>query len=356
MTPPGQPLPPPNWQSQPPPVYFPPPVYYPPPARGGFARAIFTTLAVSILGFSLTLNLYLLVMSGLFSAGDTAGIAKEVIRTGGTDVVAVIPVEGIITGQSADDLEKLLRHVKDDPSVKAVVLEIDSPGGEVTASDEMYQRLLAFKEETKLPLIVSMQGLAASGGYYVACAGDHIIAQRTTTTGSIGVYMGGLNISKLMEKYGVEDTSVVSSGSKYKLAGSPYREFTDEMKQYVQTHVDDDLELFKSVVAAGRNLKREVVDTVATGEIFSGTQAAKLKLVDQIGFMDDAIALAESRAGVSGARVVRFKPEVTFWDALAGSGQASVVETTVGQTTVKADKRLVNDLLSPRPMFLYRGH
>ncbi len=355
MTPTGQPLPPPNWQSQPPPVYMPPPVVYPPPNRGWFARAILTTLAVSIFGFSITLNIYLLIVSGLFSASESDGVAQQVLREGSKDIVAVIPVEGVITSQSADMVEKLLQRVMDEADVKALIVEIDSPGGEVTASDEIYQRLVAFKEQTNLPLIVSMQGMAASGGYYVACAGDHIVAQRTTVTGSIGVYMGGINISKLMEKYGIEDTTVVSSGSDYKLAGSATREFTDQMKQYVQSHVDDDLELFKSVIVTGRNLKPEVVDAVASGEIFSGTDALKLKLIDQVGLMDDAIAAAETRAGTSGARVVKYHPEVTFWDALAGSSQTSVLETQVGQTTVKVDRKLMNDVLSPRPMFLYRG-
>lgn len=350
-------LPPPNWQNQPAGGYLPQPIFYPVPPSGsgwGFTKAIFTTLAVSILGFSLTLNVYLLAVSGLWGGSDSAGVVEEVIRSGTTDVVAIIPVEGLITGTSADDLEKILTTLRSNPHIKAVVLEIDSPGGEVTASDEMYQRLVAFKQQTGLPLIVSMKGLAASGGYYIACAGDYLLAQRTTTTGSIGVMWGSINVSKLMEKYGVEDTTIVSSGSKYKLAGSPTREFTPEMRQYIQNFVDDHLSLFKSVIVSGRNLKPESVDQLANGQIFSGIEAIKLKLIDQIGFLEDAIAVAEARAGISGAKVVKYQKQIPFWEALTGTAQSNRIEMSIGPARVGIDQDVLNRFLSPRPMFLFQ--
>lgn len=348
-------LPPPNWQNQPTGGYFPQPIVYPVPQSGsgwGFTKAIFTTLAVSIFGFSLTLNIYLLAVSGLWGASDSPGVIGEVVRSGTTDVVAIIPVEGIITGRSAEDLEKILRQIRSDTHVKAIILEIDSPGGEVTASDEIYQRLVAFKQQTGLPLIVSMKGLAASGGYYIACAGDYLLAQRTTTTGSIGVMWGSINVSKLMEKYGVEDTTVVSSGSKYKLAGSPTQEFTPDMRQYIQSFVDDHLALFKSVIVSGRNLTPQAVDQLANGQIFNGTEAVKLKLIDQIGFLDDAIAFAEARAGIKDAKVVRYRKQLPFWEALVGTAQSNRVEMQLGPARIKVDQELLNRMLSPRPMFL----
>lgn len=352
-------LPPPNWQNQPTGGSIPQPIFYPVPQSSsgwGFTRAIFTTLAVSIFGFSLTLNVYLLMVSGLWGSSKSPGVVSEIVRSGTTDVVALIPVEGIITGRSAEDLEKVLTQIRSNADVRAVVLEIDSPGGEVTASDEMYQRLVAFKKQTQLPLIVSMKGLAASGGYYIACAGDYLLAQRTTTTGSIGVMWGSINVSRLMEKYGVEDTTVVSSGSKYKLAGSPTREFTPEMRQYIQKFVDEHLSLFKSVIVSGRNLTPETVDELANGQIFSGTEAIQLKLIDQIGFLDDAIALAEARAGISGAKVIRYRKQVPFWEALTQTAQSNRVEVQVGPARVKMDRDLLEQMLSPRPMYLLQPY
>ncbi len=355
------PFPPPG---QMPPVYFPPPMYYPPPReRGGFARAIFTTLAVSILGFSITLNIYLLIAQGLFSGGDGTGIKKETLTKGNAQsVIAVVPLEGVIWGSAAEDVDALLDAVEADPAVKAVVLHVDSPGGEVTASDEIYNRLLRFKKEKNVPLIVSMRSMAASGGYYVACAGDRIVAQRTTDTGSIGVYLGSLNISKFMEKYGIEDKTVTASGNDFKLVGSPYQPMTKEQEAYLQQRANADMETFKSVIMAGRKLDRASVDRVSTGEVFKGPDAQKLKLVDDIGFLDDAIQIASSTAGVSGAQVVRYSHETSFWDALSGKGQqgrhgrtAGMLQAEVGDVKLSVDPRQLSELLRPRPMFMYRG-
>jgi len=357
-------LPPPYPQpGQMPPVYFPPPMFYPPPPRerGGFARAIFTTLAVSILGFSITLNIYLLIAQGLFSGESGTGIKKETLTSGDIQtVIAVVPVEGVIWGASADDLDKLLDEIEADPAVKAVVLEIDSPGGEVTASDEMYNRLLRFKAEKKIPVITSMQGYAASGGYYIACATDQIVAQSTTSTGSIGVLWGGINVAELMNKYGVKEDFTVSTGSTLKTAGSPYHVPTPDELAYRQKLVDAHMALFKSVVATGRKLDQASVDRLATGQIFLGPDAKSLKLVDDVGFLDDAVRIASKKAGLSGAQVVRYTREVSFWESLAGQGQSrasrsNLVQAEVGNMKVSIDPHVLSDLLSPRPMFLCRG-
>ncbi len=354
--PPGFPPP----QQPMPPVYFPNPMFYPPPQRerGGFARAIFTTLAVTILGFSITLNIYLLIAQGLFSSDTGETVASQVVTAGNAQsIIAIVQVEGIIMGQAADDLDHVLTYIENASGVKALVLEIDSPGGEVSASDEMYSRLTAFKAQTGIPIIVSMQGVAASGGYYIACAGDQIVAQRATVTGSVGVYWGGLNFSELMKKYGVEDNTIVSTGSNLKLAGAPTRELSQEQRAYMQERVDADLQLFKSVIVLGRGMPAASVDQIATGATFSGEEAKQLKLVDDVGYLNDAIAIAGKKAGINGAQVVRYTRQRSFWDALAGTqgSDANLVETKIGQTSVKIDKQLASELLSPRPMFLYRG-
>lgn len=366
MTSPNPPTPPPPHPAQLPPVYFPPPGAYPMPMPmpmpmprqgGGFARAIFTTLAVTVLGFSLTLNLYLLVMSGLFGGGSEDAVTRKVLVEGdATKIVAVVPVKGVIYDDTVEEIRVILDNVRKDKNVKAIVLEVDSPGGTVTASDEIYNKLLTLKQDKGVPLVVSMQGLAASGGYYIACAGDQIIAQPHTLTGSIGVRWGGLNVAKLLKAYGVEDNTMTSTEAKYKLAGSPYREDTPESSAYRQSMLDAQHAMFKQLVATSRKLDAKGANAVANGKIFLGTEALQLKLVDSVGYLNDAVAAAESLAKISGAQVERVEKQVGLIEALAGKSSPSTVQMQIGEASFGVDKRAIEHLLAPRPMFLLGGN
>lgn len=348
---PGPALPPPM-----PPVYFPPPAFYPPAPRGGFARALFTAMAVSVLGFSLTLNVYLLLASGVLGGGP---VRKTVVRAGDTNAtIAVLPLSGVITDEKAAELNQILGEIESDPTVKAVVLEVNSPGGAVTASDQIYARLLRLRKNRKWPVVVSMGALATSGGYYVACAGDRIVAQRTTWTGNIGVLLPRYNVSKLAEQYGVEDTTIESSGSDFKDAGSPFKPDTPEQRAYFQNLADDAFAIFKSVVGTGRSLDAAAVDRVASGKVFSGADALDLKLVDVVGYLDDAIDLAVTQAGLSGKpQVWRFERNVGLFESLGRSSAqaASRVGLNVSGTNLSIDRAVIDDLLTPRPMYLWRG-
>ena len=363
MTQPG-PLPPPvpNFGPTPyPPAGFFPPAYYPPPRQGGgFARAVFNTLAVSVLGFSLSLNVYLLIASGLFGGGGH-GVTKTTVRAGDAkNVVAVVPIVGAINANTVEDVNKTLGEVESDANVKAVVLEVNSPGGEVTASDQIYARIKRFRKEKGLPVVVSMGALATSGGYYVACAADQIVAQRTTWTGNIGVLFPRYNVAELAARYGVKDSTLKSTGATFKDAGSPLKEETPEERAYWQHLLDTAFDEFKGVVAAGRNLSPDVVDRIANGQVYNGPDALKLKLVDAIGYEDDAIDLAATKAGLaaSGPQAVRYDRTHGFLESIGGgSGQfhGGAVDLNVGGATVSVDRAFLSDLMNPRAMYLWQG-
>lgn len=350
------PPPPPPPSSTGPTVFFPPPSLYPPPQRGGFARAIFTGLAVSILGLSISLNLYFLVYSGLLSGEP---LRKSVIRSGNIQqTIAVVPLQGVIDDQKAAELNDLLGEVENDPTVRAIVLEVDSPGGGVTASDQIYDRLIRLRSEKKIPVVVSMGALATSGGYYIACAADQIVAQRTTWTGNIGVLLPRYNFSKLANQYGVEDTTIKSTGADFKDAGSPFKPDTPEQTAYFQKLADDAFGVFKGVVGKGRSLDADTVARIANGKVYNGTDALNLKLVDAIGYLDDAIDLAAQKANLGTAKpqAVRFEKKVGLFEALGrSSAQSSKLTLPVGGPGVSIDRSVIDQVLTPRPLYLWRG-
>ncbi|MGO8761597.1 MAG: signal peptide peptidase SppA [Desulfobaccales bacterium] len=199
--------------------------------------------------------------------------------------------------------EELDKAAKDD-RIKAVVLKINSPGGTVSAADVILHELKAFKAATGVPVVVCLQGMAASGGYYVAQAGDTIIAYPTCITGSIGVIAMKFNLKGLMDKVGV-DEDVVKSG-KWKDFWSPFRPATPQEKEMMQQVIDDFYRNFVDVVAQGRHLSLKKTREVADGRIFTASQARDLGLVDQLGYLDDALELARVKAGLDGPRVVTY--------------------------------------------------
>ncbi|MBC7783806.1 MAG: signal peptide peptidase SppA [Burkholderiales bacterium] len=350
-----------QYPQQYPPVFFPPPMYYPPqPSRGGgggFARAIFTTLAVSILGFSITLNIYLLIAQGFFS-GSAGSVGRTVITDGDTaTMIAVVPVHGAIRDKTATHFREILKELEADASLKAIVIDMNSPGGTVTASDDIYEQILDFKRNRGIPIFVAISELGTSGGYYVSCAADQVFAQRTTWTGNIGVLIPRINLAKLGEKYGIEDQTVTSTGATFKNAGSPLKSDTPEQTAYWQGLTDEAFAVFKSVVMTGRKLDQATVDRIANGKVYTGNEALKLKLVDSIGNLEDAVGAAAARAGVSRPHVVRLERHLSFMEALSGEekSESALGSIRVGNTEVKLDQRLLDNIISPRPLYLWSG-
>jgi protease-4 len=207
-------------------------------------------------------------------------------------------------------------------SVKAIVVRIDSPGGGVVPSQEIYEALLSAKGEGK-KIVASMGSVAASGGYYVAAAADKIVANPGTLTGSIGVKMEFASIEKLLEKIGVK--GIVVKAGDYKDIGSPYRDMTPQERRLLQNVIDDVHNQFIEAVAKGRSLSVADVRAIADGRIFTGRQAQELKLVDRIGDLTASIDLAGELAGIKGKpRVISRSDKVRFLDYLKEESAAWV--------------------------------
>jgi len=212
------------------------------------------------------------------------------------DRVALIRVEGVILDSQATITD--LKRFAENPYVKAVVLRIDSPGGGVVPSQEIFDAVQRVRNKNNKAVVASMGTVAASGGYYIAAATDRIIANPGTLTGSIGVIMETANVEGLLKKIGVEGI-VVKSG-KFKDIGSPLRKMTDEEQALLQSVMDDVHKQFIDAVAEGRAMEVDAVQALADGRIFTGRQAKEAKLIDELGNLDDAIQLAADIAGIEG--------------------------------------------------------
>lgn len=231
----------------------------------------------------------------------------------GGERVAVVRIEGVIV-DSRDAIEEL-RKFRENPSVKAIVLRIDSPGGGVVASQEIHAEVLKARTEGKVKVVTSMGNLAASGGYYIAAATDKIVANPGTLTGSIGVIMELANVQGLLEKVGVQ--SVVIKSGKHKDLASPFRTMSAEDRAILQVVLDDVHDQFIQAVAAGRALKVDQVRGLADGRVFTGRQARTAKLVDELGDLQDAIKLAGKMGGIAGEpRVVETRKRFSLRDLL----------------------------------------
>ncbi len=197
--------------------------------------------------------------------------------------------------RGSDSIVKKLKDLGDNKAVKAVILRINTPGGSVAAVQEIYTEILKIREKGK-KVVASMGDVAASGGYYIACAADKIIANPGTLTGSIGVIMMIENVEMLFTKIGIE-TNVIKSGQ-YKDIGSFARKMTEEEKEILQGIIDNAYGQFVSAIAGGRDMDRDEVISLADGRIFTGEQAKENGLIDELGNKEDAIKLAAQLAGI----------------------------------------------------------
>jgi protease IV len=272
-----------------------------------------------------------------FHSGSAAASSK----------IAVIRLEGLIAdgeGYTGQQIEA----VRNDPDVKAIVLRVDSPGGTVSASEQLYHRLKKLRDERQLPVVVSMGGVAASGGYYVAMAaspgGDTIFGEPSGIIGSIGVVIPHYSLDKLMARFEVADDSVTSHP--LKTLGSPTKPMAPEERKILQELVDQMFAQFKDVVRAGRPAlgAEGALEPLATGEVFLAPRAQALGLIDKVGYLEDAIARASALAGLdpSAVRVVEY--EAPFQLGI----ELPFVESPDWT-------RLLGELNTPRGYFLYGG-
>jgi protease-4 len=384
---PQPPTPPP---SEPPPLVI--PVRYappPPPRPSGGPGAAVRAFLVIVLALSLGLNLLFLmvIFSGLGNLGDEAGSTHITERfysgdTKSANKIAIMKVDGVIVEGVIGFAVKEIEAAASDPNVKAVVLRIDSPGGSVTASDDLHRRLRQLakgdhphqKPENKgKPIVVSMGALAASGGYYIAMPGEYLFAEPSTTTGSIGVYVALPTIEGFAKEHGI-GINVMKAGD-LKYSGSMFKVMTPQERHMWQTMVDRGFAQFLEVVEEGRpKLKDKLTEVVireeigpdgnvipkdakvedgkppqvqeyirrrADGGIWTASEALKYGLIDAIGYQDDAVQKAKSLAGLDTAKVVIYEQPSGLVNRLLGAqSQAPKTQLDPARLAAAATPRL----------------
>ena len=267
--------------------------------------AIFVLFLLSILGF-LSVGII-----SLFAGVDVESLSGN---------VALIPIKGVIVGSddsdflfetvtSSTDAVELIEKAGNNPNIKAIILEINSPGGSAVASEEIANAVSKINKTT----VAWIREAGASGAYWIASAADHIVANRVSITGSIGVIASYLEFPGLLEEYNVTYQRLVSG--KYKDIGSPFREMTSEEKEIFQQNLDSIRDYFVSEVAKNRNLNKKDVDKIANGLFYLGIQAKELGLVDELGSKDEAIAYIEGKEKIK-AEIVEYKKEEGLLDIL----------------------------------------
>lgn len=272
--------------------------------RWGYA--IFVLLLLSIFGF---------IAVGIISL--FVGIDVESLSGN----VALIPIEDVIVGSGSSesifesatistDVVELIEKANRNPNIRAIILEINSPGGSAVASEEIANAV----KKTNKTTVAWVREVGASGAYWIASASDYIVANRASITGSIGVIASYLEFPGLLERYNVSYQRLVSG--KYKDMGTPFRELTEEEKIIFQQTLDTIRDYFVSEVAKNRNLNRKEVDKMANGLFYLGVQAKELGLVDELGGKDEVIGYIEKKEGIK-AEVVEYKKEKTLFDVLS---------------------------------------
>ncbi|MFC1652273.1 signal peptide peptidase SppA [Planctomycetota bacterium] len=304
--------------------------------------------------FSIMGNLFLLVLlmgsvALIAAGGQQGGYHEKLVQAGsGSDKIVVIALEGVIDSAQSERFAMQLRAVRKDRDVRGLIVRVNSPGGGVSASDEIYHQIRTFREEEGLPVVAFMQSIAASGGYYASVACDKIVAQPTTITGSIGVIMAHLVLEELLkEKLGILPV-VIKSGPK-KDWPSSFKTPTKEQLDYLSDKlVMPAYNRFVDVVADGRQevLTRPDVVRLADGAIYNATEAHAEKLIDNIGYMRDAIDLVESLAGIMDAEVVEYREIFSFFDLLA----------TQSRSAFKIDRNALQKWATPELMYLWRPY
>jgi protease-4 len=278
--------------------------------------------------------------------------------------IAVLYVSGlIVSGRStydvvngptagSDTVVEQLQRIRDDDAVRAIVLRVDSPGGSSVASDVIWRELMITRDaQPSRPLVVSMSDLAASGGYYVSMPGHVIVAQPATLTGSIGIYGGKFVLAGTMEKLGVT-TETVASGRNAGI-DSPFAPFTPEQRGKLMDYMEDFYAGFVQKAATSRRMRPEAIDAVAQGRVWTGRQAQERGLVDALGGLDRAVAIAKERAGIAAdedVELVTYPPRRTFYEALADRFQSSS-GLVWGQLIGRAEMRALAALTAPVRVF-----
>ncbi|HIP93151.1 MAG TPA: signal peptide peptidase SppA [Desulfurobacteriaceae bacterium] len=247
-------------------------------------------------------GIYLFILGSLFSGYFQSNLTN--LKPHGY-IIAKIKFEGLITDFSAKDLIEKLKKAESYNQTKAILLEINSPGGAIGPTQEIYYELLHIKKKKHIPIVVYLKSIAASGGYYISLPADKIVSLPGTITGSIGVYTQWTYLGKLLDKLGIE-TKIIKAG-KYKDIFNPFSKPTSEKIQIINQTVQDFYNQFLEAVSKHRNIPLEKVKTLAEGRIYTGNQAQKLGLVDYVGDYYFAVNLAKKLSNATNAKVFEIK-------------------------------------------------
>lgn len=339
----------------------------PPRTHGPGTFTAFMVLGI-LLGASLLINMIIVLGLGFSIAAAAGGAANTPVAFTENTItpgdrknkIAVVALDGVINGETRDRFNAMVDQAVGDSNVKALVIEINSPGGEVTPSDEMYDKLMDVKRDKRIPIVISMSSLSASGGYYVACAGDEIFAQRTTLTGSIGVLFSRFDLTGMGEKYGVKDGTIVSDGATFKDAGSMFKPLTPEHEAYFKSILNDAFTTFKDVVKTSRGSAiqkaNKTIDEIANGKIYSADQALTLGLVDSIGYLDSATASAAKRAGITNPCIVRIDRVPTFFETLGAQSRAAPLgRVSTKDMSLSIESDILHEISTPKLLYQWSG-
>jgi protease-4 len=305
-----------------------------------------------LLGLSVFANIvFFLMIIGLtaivFTGQADVMTEKVLIEGPRTQKIAVIRLEGVIDSDSAEGVTEQIKHARRDQHVRALILSVDSPGGTISGSDRIHNEIVKYRNEKSKPVVGFMHGLAASGGYYVSVATDEIVAEPTAITGSIGVIMGYLVLEDLLEgKLGIEPV-IIKSGRRKDWPSSFHKPSEEELQYFEQRIITPAFTRFKNIVADGRSeLSIEDVNRLADGSIFSTPEALSEKLIDEIGYFDDAVSRAKELAGIDEAQVVEYRRPFAL-AGLFGSQTKGIF---------KLDKNTIYELSTPQVMYLWSIH
>jgi protease-4 len=294
---------------------------------------------------NIILFLMLIGVLALFATGQRGVFTEEVIQAGPrTTKIAVIKVQGMIDNERAGDVYRQLKRARGDKHVKGLIIRVNSPGGTISGSDQIYNEILKYRRETDQPVVAFMQGVAASGGYYVSVGSDKIIAEPTAITGSIGVIFGHFVLQELFEKKLGIKPHIIAAGDK-KDWPSIFKPFTKEQQKYLKERlINPAYERFVSIVDKGRpSLTLADVRDLADGSIYGAEEAHDEKLIDKIGYLDEAVDMVMLLADIEEAQVVEYRKPFSLSSLLDAQSRS----------ILNIDKTTLYELSTPQLLYLW---
>ncbi|SDK05023.1 signal peptide peptidase SppA [Sediminibacillus albus] len=320
----------------------------------GIAAGLFL---VSI-GFQFVSSLASTNLDGVFSQKEEMFDETVLEEGSGNSKIAVLNLEGVIqdtgsgsllntSGYDHQHFLKMIEKAGEDNSVDGIILRVNTPGGGVVESAEIHDKIVEIQEEKDKPVYVSMGNTAASGGYYVSAPAEKIVANSATLTGSIGVIMESINYAELADEYGI-DFNTIKSG-KYKDIMSGSREMTDEEEEILQTMVDELYGEFVQVIVEGRGMEEDRVRELGDGRVYTGKQALENQLIDDLGTLDDTIAMMEEDYDLDGAQVIQYRAGFNF-DQFLGMTAQNLFGSNLELVGIQ---ELIRESDGPRAMYLY---